>query len=174
MQNPLNIHPVDIITAIKAAISAIPNVSNEERKKLIAVGLGKNLATALDLPNRIEGSMRIWYETSHAQFVNKVISEVNEVYLIDTALAQETCFMWFEFRYMLVYNPQAYASFIDRLALWSEGIIPDAVKDLAVKVTSNAEANDAFRNLINMLHTGVVLANEVARSTEAPVVTIGG
>ena len=157
----MNVNAVEISQALKLAIMGIKDFSDTEKRQLVAVALGRTIALTLDLPPRVQDSIRLHYSRFVEESVRKVVSEINEIYLLDVTLVCDTCSMFFEFRYNMCYNPSVFATFIDRLATWSDDILPERVKNLTIAATAKPELIQQLDNMIRVIHTGVCVQNEV-------------
>lgn len=158
----MNVNAVEISQALKLAIQGIKDFSDTEKRQLIAVALGRTVALTLDLPPRVQDSIRLHYSRHLEEVVRKVVSEVNEIYLLDVPLVCDVTSMFYEFRYNLAYNPSVFASMIDRLTTWSDDVLPDRIKSLTIAATAKPELIAQLENMTRVIHTGVCLKNELS------------
>lgn len=118
-----------------------------ETNAVIVQTIGTALAYALPLPHEeiTEQSVEEYFNNFYRRNVTRIVGELNEEFIVDTAtITRVTVQMWL-LRYRLVFNPRAAAGVIHGLARL-EGIFPEFVNEGLEKVYSNSHNNEALTN----------------------------
>ena len=118
------------------------NIEEVERKRIIAVAVGRAISIGLAMPtSEITVTPEHYYDDNHQSTVNRIVSALNEMYVLDVGLVIDTARMYFTFRYRMIYDPNMFAEFLDRCMLWSDDILPARVKELAQCAMSRPDFN---------------------------------
>ncbi len=116
MANPLD----RIITNIRKLVNDdLTSQQPAVQSSVIVAELGSALAYALDVPSAALSSareMEKYYTDYHLPRVNKIVSDINELFIIDTAMTLRIAqALWF-FRYRLVHDSTSIAAIISTTA----------------------------------------------------------
>jgi hypothetical protein len=87
--------------------------------------------------------------------VNRIVSQLNEIYSLDVALVIDVARMYYSFRYNMVYNPLVFANLMDRIMVWSDDILPPRIKDLAQQSLARADFNSDVGRLVELAHLAI-------------------
>ena len=81
--------------------------SIEQRKKFVEVALGLELSYSLPLPSGKVDSVIAYFEEHHTELVQRVISELNEIYPISVNVTYNIVVDSYKNRYCLCHEPRA-------------------------------------------------------------------
>lgn len=140
--------------------SMVTNLSGADRKRIVAISLGRAIAIGLQLPaQELTVTPDHHYDSTHMETVNNVVSQLNEIYPLDLALVIDVARMYYSFRYNMVYCPRTFAAVMDRIMVWSDDILPERVKDLAQQALARADFNKDVERLVELAHYALNRAN---------------
>lgn len=127
-------------------------INTVDRKRVVGVALGRAIALLLQMPTaQLTVSPEHYFDMNLFNSINDLISPINEIYPVDFQLVADTAKMYYCFRYRMIYDPKVFADLFDKLALWSDDILPPATKDLALAVQSRSELNPDIEKLVGYL-----------------------
>lgn len=127
------------------------NLAPADKKRIIAISVGRALAVKLPLPSSIVStSVEFYFKENHTETINRNISVINEVYPLDITLVIDVACMYYAFRYNMVYCPETFAEIMDRLMVWNVDVLPERVRDLASIAMSRADFNKDVEQLIKL------------------------
>lgn len=132
------------------------NLGGADRKRIVAIAIGRAVSIKLPLPaQELSVTPDHYYDQHCTEFVNRTVSELNEIYPLDVALVIDVARMYFSFRYNMVYNPATFAGLMDRIMVWSDDILPPRVKDLAQQALARADFNKDVERLVEIAHMSI-------------------
>lgn len=148
----MHLQPASITTMMRNIDSMLSNINTADRKRVVSVALGRAIAVNLPLPTvQLTISPEHHFDMNLMNSLNDLIAPINEVYLLDFGLVQQTAKMYYCFRYRTVYDPTMFMDLFDKLILWSDEILPNNIKDLALAVQSRPEFNPDILRLVEYL-----------------------
>ena len=138
----------------------VTNLSGLDRKRIIAIAIGRAIAIGLQLPSQeLTVTPDHHYDFTHMQTVNATISALNEMYPLDIALVIDVARMYYAFRYNMVYCPKTFSNIMDRIMVWSDDILPERVKDLAQQSLARADFNSDVERQVELAHYAINRVN---------------
>lgn len=147
----MHLENVDLPTMVRHIDAMVQNLSGADRKRIVAIAIGRAVAIALPLPaQQLTVSPCHHYDSNHVETVNRMVSNINEIYPLDVALVIDVTRMYYEFRYNMVYNPRVFSQLMDRIMVWSDDILPLKVKDLAQLALARADFNSDVERLVEL------------------------
>lgn len=152
----MHLENVNIPQMVRHIDSMVTNLSGADRKRIIAIAIGRALAVSLNLPSQaLTITPEHHYDSTHVSSVNAHISALNEIYPLDVALVIDVARMYYTFRYNMVYCPHTFSKLMDRLMLWSDDVLPPRVKDLAQQALARADFNKDVERLVEMAQLSI-------------------
>ena len=80
------------------------NIHLEDRKYIIAMALGKNIAYELSLPSSATLNYSQWFTECHGDTVKQILQQVNELCIINIQEVYDMIFNVWKMRYKMVYD----------------------------------------------------------------------
>lgn len=119
--------PTWLAASIRRVLNeSFPKTLGEEtRKTAVAVGIGRAIAYALDLPTSPVGDVRGYYLATYDRQACDIITAVNEQYLLEVELTRSVAMRYYEMRYALVFNPNALDEHFATLAPLLADFLPE-------------------------------------------------
>ena len=152
----MHLENVNLPQMIRHIDAMVTNLSGADRKRIVAIALGRALAIGLNLPaQELTVGPDHHYDTHHQDTVCVAVSALNELYSLDVALVIDVARMYYAFRYNMVYNPRTFAGLMDRIMVWSDDILPPRVKDLAQQALARADFNTDVERLVELAHLSI-------------------
>lgn len=152
----MHLENVNLPQMIRHIDSMVSNLSGADRKRIVAIAIGRAVSISLQLPTQeLSVLPDHHYDQAHTEAVNRVVSQINEIYPLDVALVIDVARMYYSFRYNMVYNPTVFANIMDRIMVWSDDILPPRVKDLAQQSLARADFNSDVGRLVELAHLSI-------------------
>ena len=152
----MHLENVNLPQLVRHIDSMVTNLSGLDRKRIIAIAIGRAISISLALPaQELSVSPEHHYDTSHVEAVNRIVSQLNEIYPLDVPLIIDVTRIYYSFRYNMVYNPRTFAGLMDRIMVWSDDILPSRVKDLAQQALARADFNKDVERLVELAHLSI-------------------
>ncbi len=152
----MHLENVNLPQMIRHIDAMVSNLSGADRKRIVAIAIGRAISISLQLPSQeLSVLPDHHYDVSHTEAVNRIVSEINEIYPLDVALVIDVTRMYYSFRYNMVYNPNTFAGIMDRIMVWSDDILPPRVKDLAQQSLARADFNNDVGRLVELAHLSI-------------------
>ena len=122
---------------------------NPDTKHYIGAAVARGLATVLTLPTSpvAQGSLRPWYHENNGAMVAQVLSEINEVLVIDVREVEQLTYKLFCLRYDLVHQPDEDRAIRLRqfLSISDEDMIPPRTREVFMKAGQEGDVEMAGR-----------------------------
>lgn len=120
------------VLAIQSTLDAF-QVPPEKRKHLVTLALSKSIAYGMALPTSQVENVNMFYANAHRANVEKLLSEINELFIIDYESCSDLIFKLWRLRYRLVFDFAAVdiLSLLDSLTASDERQIPPAYREIA-------------------------------------------
>lgn len=108
------------------------NLSVKQKGALISFTFAQALAYQLQLPSAPIASVKSFYTDTHGTAIGKVVSDLNEHFVIDVRQTLDLVFKIFNMRYDLVYNATSFdiMQSMDMLIACGNDNIPNFYSDL--------------------------------------------
>jgi hypothetical protein len=152
----MHLENVNLPQLVRHIDSMVSNISGADRKRIIAIAIGRAVSISLQLPaQELTVDPNHHYDTTHTEAVNRIVSQLNEIYSLDVALVIDVARMYYSFRYNMVYNPLVFANLMDRIMVWSDDILPPRIKDLAQQSLARADFNSDVGRLVELAHLAI-------------------
>lgn len=121
-----------VVLALQATLDSY-QVPLEKRKVLVTLALSKGTAYSLALPTSPVESASQYYANTHRAVVEKLLSEINELFIIDYASCSDLIFKIWRMRYRMVYDVAALdvLAFLDGTLGENQREIPPVYRELA-------------------------------------------
>lgn len=147
----MHLENADLPQLMRHINNMVSNISGIDRKRMIAIALGRAIAVSLTLPAQILTiTPEHHYDNTQSEVVNNTISKLNEIYPLDVALVIDVTRMYYAFRYNMVYCPKTFSNIMDRVMVWSDDILPERVRDLAQQALARADFNKDVERLVEI------------------------
>ena len=146
---------IPVIAAIRDINTYLKDRSDQDRRVLIAIGLGRAISYRTPLPSMPVASIEQHFQIQCEPAIRDFVSRINEMYIIDHELVRSTAKMLYVFRYNLTYDPYTVANALDRLAVLQEGVIPEAYRGMLNTVTSSQEMVDKLANVMVLFQSQI-------------------
>lgn len=137
---------------VRHIASTVTNLSQVDRKRIVAIAIGRAISLSLPLPAQaLTSTPEAFYDLNHVESVGNAVSKINELYPLDVGLtidASNGCIL--TFRYNVVYNPKTFSQLMDRIMVWSDDILPERVRDLAQQALARGDFNSDVERLVQL------------------------
>lgn len=128
----------DLINAVKECQKHLTNYPSPNSQRIaMAIALGRAISLQLPLPATVVNEIGSFYNEHHDAVVNRVVSQINEVYIVDTSLVRTVAQTYYTFRYQMVYSPAMHADVIDRLAMLRSDLFSPAINEFLQPLSCN-------------------------------------
>lgn len=94
-----------IVTELQTQISGIVDLNPIDRSRVTAMVLANSIATQINVPSTKVPNPKIYYIENHRSAVEAIVSEVNELMVIDGALVIELVEQFWNIRYRFINEP---------------------------------------------------------------------
>lgn len=118
-----------------------------ERLTFIEVAIARSVSLDLQLPTSPVSYVPSHFSSTHNQAVSQRLSEINEVYIINTERVFNLVRGFYQLRYDLVFTPRNFSRILSVAALGATDLLPPVVVDTMAKF-DNKEVEEAFNELI--------------------------
>ena len=120
------------VIALQSTLDAY-QVPVEKRKFLVTLALSKGIGYGLALPTSQVENANLYYANTHRAMVEKTLSEINELFVIDYESCSDLIFKIWRMRYRLVYDYAALdvLACLDHLLADNEREIPPVYREIA-------------------------------------------
>jgi hypothetical protein len=136
---------------VRHIASTVTNLSQVDRKRIVAIAIGRAISLSLPLPAQaLTSTPEAFYDLNHVESVGNAVSKINELYPLDVGLTIDVARMYFTFRYNVVYNPKTFSQLMDRIMVWSDDILPERVRDLAQQALARGDFNSDVERLVQL------------------------
>ena len=136
---------------VRHIASTVTNLSQVDRKRIVAIAIGRAISLSLPLPAQaLTSTPEAFYDLNHVESVGNAVSKINELYTLDVSLTIDVARMYFTFRYNVVYNPKTFSQLMDRIMVWSDDILPERVRDLAQQALARGDFNSDVERLVQL------------------------
>lgn len=146
---PLN--STALALALQEAMQRMHSCEGVEKRKVLAIAIGRSLALSIDLPPTRVYDIGQHFHANVEPDVCRLAGGVNEIQIIDTDLVCATAKMIYTFRYNMTYEPACFASLIDRCATWSDKVLPESVRECVTQVAGNQGVLEAVAEVMHLL-----------------------
>lgn len=141
----------NLINAVKECQKHLAAYGNPNSQRIaMAVALGRAISLSLPLPATLVDNIGYHYNQMHDMVVNRVVSQINEVYIVDTSLVRVVALTYYTFRYELVYSPAVHADLIDRLVVLRDQMFPPAINEFVRPLSTNSGLATAMGELMTI------------------------
>lgn len=141
-------HVNHISTRLKALESRVlANQSPLQRSRIIAMGIASAIAYGLQLPTSPVVNVDLNYFESHEAMVEKLVSNINETFILDVKLIMTLIESIYKLRYNMVFQPDLFVSLFDHLALSVDGLLPDLIR-ADISTMAGKEAVEMTREIV--------------------------
>lgn len=141
----------NLINAVKECQKHLAAYGNPNSQRIaMAVALGRAISLSLPLPATVVDNIGYHYNQMHDMVVNRVVSQINEVYIVDTSLVRVVALAYYTFRYELVYSPAVHADLIDRLVVLRDQMFPPAINEFVKPLSTNSGLATAMGELMTI------------------------
>jgi len=141
----------NLINAVKECQKHLAAYGNPNSQRIaMAVALGRAISLSLPLPATVVDNIGYHYNQMHDMVVNRVVSQINEVYIVDTSLVRVVALAYYTFRYELVYSPAVHADLIDRLVVLRDQMFPPAINEFVRPLSTNSGLAAAMGELMTI------------------------
>lgn len=143
----------------------LSNHGANETNAVIVQTIGTAIAYALPLPHEevAEHSAEEYFNNFYRRNVTRIVGELNEEFIVDTATISRVAVQMWLLRYRMVFNPRAVAGVIHGLARL-EGIFPEFVNEGLEKVYSSNGIDEALTTANTNAHA---ILNTIVNSDQS-------
>lgn len=150
---PINTLPKDS----KDFVLALAN-SGKSRSKLVTLALAKAMADQLPLTEKIDGDIKIYFRTLFEIPTMQLISQINEICIVDTEAVLEYVRAFYIWRYNQVFGKLVVIATLPETAVLAffgiDTIIdPDGIKAISECPTDTTKYYNGFATLYQQLNT---------------------
>lgn len=133
------------------------SVDSQTRTRIFQLAIAQAIALALPLPSSPVTSLTSYFSVNHMATVNKYLSEINEIRVIDIPVTATMVGKFYRHRYNMVFEPLDTVSLLTLLASTSESTAIDkGVAESVQKLMVDDNSRKCLKRMIRYAHEAIV------------------
>ena len=141
----------NLTNGVKECLKYLQAYNNPQTQRTaLAIALGRAISLEIAMPATAVTDINSYFNDHHNEVINRIIGQINEVYVVDTALVKTVVTSYYRFRYELVYSPALHADMLDRLVALRPEMFPPVINDFITPLTVNKELVHAVTQLLTI------------------------
>lgn len=132
-----------LATLVRGILNTFPaTLTDREKDTVLAVAIARAISVELTLPTSPVALVHSHYQMNFDKQVCDIINEFNEQMIIDTRLARDLTFKFYQLRYELVYNATAFMHYMPAVASVAPDFFSENVRFVIQKELTNGNLTD--------------------------------
>ena len=111
-----------------------------ERRRVVAVAVGRGMSTRLPLPSSPVVSPNLYYNQTYDSQISEWVSKINEYYQLDVNLVRDTAYMYWKLAYDLCYDRTRMMGLLNAFIAIHPDTVPTRIQEL-VNATAALKIN---------------------------------